>query len=94
MTGLHFTKEELKKARILAIDDDEWFLRLVIKKFKDVDPGFEITPAYSASEAIDKLKEEIFDCILCDHKLPGTLDINGKIFPSDAFMSIASPCSG
>lgn len=82
MVGPHYTKE-LKKANILAIDDDEWFIRLVIKKFKDVDPGFHITAALSANEAIEKLKNEEFDCILCDHKLPGTLDVDGKIYPSD-----------
>jgi PAS domain S-box-containing protein len=82
MVGSTFSKE-LKKAKILAIDDDEWFIRLVIKKFKDVDPGFNITPAYSANEAIEKLEKEEFDCILCDHKLPGTLNVDGKVFPSD-----------
>ncbi|MFX0087374.1 MAG: PAS domain S-box protein [Candidatus Hodarchaeota archaeon] len=82
MVSQTFSKE-LKKAKILAIDDDEWFIRLVIKKFKDVDPGFHITPAYSADEAIEKLEKEEFDCILCDHKLPGTINLDGKVFPSD-----------
>jgi len=82
MVGQKYTRK-LKEARILAIDDDEWFIRLVIKKFKDVDPGFQITPAHSANEAIEKLEKEEFDCILCDHKLPGTLNVAGKIFPSD-----------
>ena len=81
-THSHVTRP-LKEARILAIDDDEWFIRLIIKKFDDVDPGFQITPAYSAKEAIEKLEAEKFDCILCDHKLPGTLTVGGKIFPSD-----------
>lgn len=76
-------KKSLKEAKILAIDDDEWFLRLLIKKFGDVDPSFKITPVYSASEAIEALRVESFDCILCDHKLPGTIEIKGKIFPSD-----------
>ncbi len=75
--------KDLKKANILAIDDDEWFIQLVIKKFKDVDPGFSITPAYSSNEAIELLQTKEFDCILCDHKLPGTIELGGKIFPSD-----------
>ncbi len=75
--------KELQIAKILAIDDDEWFLRLVIKKFQDIDPGFQITPASTAEEAINYLQREEFDCILCDHKLPGTVKIAGKIFPSD-----------
>ncbi|MFX0181516.1 MAG: PAS domain S-box protein [Candidatus Hodarchaeota archaeon] len=73
----------LKEAKILSIDDDEWFVRLLIKKFEDVDPGFKITPAYSASEAVEKLMSDTFDCILCDHKLPGTIEVKGKIFPAD-----------
>ncbi len=82
MVSQTFSKE-LKKAKILAIDDDEWFIRLAIKKFKDVDPGFQITPAYSANEAIEILEKKEFDCILCDHKLPGTINLDGKVFPSD-----------
>ncbi|MHA2247333.1 MAG: PAS domain S-box protein [Candidatus Hodarchaeales archaeon] len=81
-TGPHVTRP-LKEAKILAIDDDEWFIRLIVKKFQDVDPGFKIIPAYSATEAIEKLESDNFDCILCDHKLPGTLEVGGKIFPSD-----------
>ena len=81
-TRPHVTKP-LKKAKILAIDDDEWFIRLIIKKFQDVDPGFNITPAHSANEAIEKLEADKFDCILCDHKLPGVITVGGKTFPSD-----------
>jgi PAS domain S-box-containing protein len=81
-TGPH-VKKALKKAEILAIDDDEWFIRLLVKKFQDVDPGFTITAAYSADEAIKKLEASKFDCILCDHKLPGVITVGGKIFPSD-----------
>jgi len=73
----------LKEAKILSIDDDEWFIRLLIKKFEDVDPGFKIIPAYSASEAVEKLTSDTFDCILCDHKLPGIIKVKGKIFPAD-----------
>ncbi|MFX0136776.1 MAG: response regulator, partial [Candidatus Hodarchaeota archaeon] len=80
----HFNLDRsLKEAKILSIDDDEWFVRLLIKKFEDVDPGFKITPAYSANEAIEILESESFDCILCDHKLPGTITVKGKIFPAD-----------
>ncbi|MFX0013940.1 MAG: PAS domain S-box protein [Promethearchaeota archaeon] len=76
-------KKTLKDAKILAIDDDEWFIRLLVKKFQDVDPGFKITPALSANEAIETLESDTFDCILCDHRLPGTIQIQGKTFPSD-----------
>lgn len=76
-------KKALKDAKILAIDDDEWFIRLLVKKFQDVDPGFKITPALTANEAIEKLETDSFDCILCDHRLPGTIHVQGKIFPSD-----------
>lgn len=73
----------MKKNQILAIDDDEWFLRLLIKKFKDIDLSLCITPVYSASEAILKLEKKEYDCILCDHKLSGTLEIEGRSLPSN-----------
>ncbi|MHA1227809.1 MAG: PAS domain S-box protein [Candidatus Hodarchaeales archaeon] len=75
--------KDLKKVNILAIDDDEWFLRLLIKKFRDVDPGFILTTASNVEDAINILEMDNFDCILCDHKLPGTIKIQGKTFPSD-----------
>ncbi|MCK4849622.1 MAG: response regulator, partial [Candidatus Heimdallarchaeota archaeon] len=75
--------QSLKPIEILAIDDDEWFLRLLIKKFKDVDPKFHITAVSSVDDAIVALEEKVYDAILCDHKLPGTLVIHGKKFPCD-----------
>jgi PAS domain S-box-containing protein len=76
-------KKDLKPAEIIAIDDDEWFLRLLIKKFEDVDPALKITPASTVEEALKLLEEKTFDTILCDHKLPGTIEIHGKRFPCD-----------
>jgi PAS domain S-box-containing protein len=75
--------KDLKPAEILCLDDDEWFLRLLVKKFQSVDPNFKITTAMSVEEALGYIQEQTFDCILCDHKLPGTISIHGKIFPSD-----------
>ena len=75
--------QELKPAEILAIDDDEWFLRLLVRKFEDVDPSFNITSVTTVDEAINILKSKVFDTILCDHKLPGTITIHGKKFPCD-----------
>ncbi|MFW9855204.1 MAG: PAS domain S-box protein [Candidatus Thorarchaeota archaeon] len=73
----------ISERKILAIDDDEWFLGLLVKKFGDVDPSFKITTVYSAKSALEKLEVETFDCILCDHKLPGTLTINEMVLPAD-----------
>ena len=83
MAARPHVKKALKDAKILAIDDDEWFIRLLVKKFQDVDPGFKITPALTANDAIEKLETDTFDCILCDHRLPGTIQVQGKTFPSD-----------
>ncbi|MFW9778894.1 MAG: PAS domain S-box protein [Candidatus Heimdallarchaeota archaeon] len=77
------SSSSISERKILAIDDDEWFLGLLVKKFGDVDPSFKITTVYSAKAALEKLEVDSFDCILCDHKLPGTLIIDGKVFPAD-----------
>ena len=55
-------KKDLKPAEIIAIDDDEWFLRLLIKKFEDVDPTLKITPASTVEEALKHLEEKTFHC--------------------------------
>ncbi len=75
--------KDVRPADILCLDDDEWFLRLLVKKFQNVDSNFKITTAMSVEEAVGHLNTQSFDCILCDHKLPGTITIHGKIFPSD-----------
>ena len=56
--------KDLKPADILCLDDDEWFLRLLVKKFQSVDPNFKITTATSVEEALECLKEQSFDCII------------------------------
>lgn len=58
--------------RILAIDDDNNFLEF-LKKYLD-DTGYEVTVISDSNNATEQLKENDFDCILLDVRIPG---ING-----------------
>jgi len=56
------------KGKILVVDDEEiicYSLRLVLEK-----RGYEVVTAQRAQEALDKLKEETFDVVLADIRMP------------------------
>ncbi|MDF1571115.1 MAG: sigma-54 dependent transcriptional regulator [Bacteroidales bacterium] len=54
--------------KILIIDDDVFICNVLEKYLKD--NTFEVKSAYSASSAKKVLKEEDFDVVLCDYRLP------------------------
>jgi DNA-binding NtrC family response regulator len=57
------------KRRLLLVDDDEVFLRPVHRTLEV--SGFEVFPARSAEEALERLKAEDVDAVLTDRRLPG-----------------------
>jgi CheY-like chemotaxis protein len=58
-----------QKLRILIVDDD----RRMTSTLADILAlqGYEITQAYSAPAAIEKVKQVSFDCVLTDIRMPG-----------------------
>lgn len=54
--------------RILIIDDDVFICNILEKYLKD--NKYEVKSAYSAASAKNILKEEAFDVVLCDYRLP------------------------
>jgi two-component system, NtrC family, response regulator HydG len=58
-----------EKPKILVVDDD----RRMVKTICDIlrVKGYEVEPAYSGEEAVQKVQEEVFDCVLMDIKMPG-----------------------
>ena len=61
-----------KQLRILIVDDN----RLMVKTLQDIFKvkGFHTETAYSAFDALAKLENSIFDCVISDIKMP---DVNG-----------------
>lgn len=57
------------KIRVLVVDDDEDLLFLATKFFEKEDQSFELVGANTDQEALQKLEEEDFDAIVCDHYL-------------------------
>ncbi len=62
-----FTK--LKKMKILLIDDDEW-IRDSLHLFFESE-GCHITVLEKAEEGMVELKEQAYDIIIADYRLPG-----------------------
>jgi len=57
------------KIRVLVVDDDEDLLFLAGKFLAKEDDRFELVSANTDQEALQKLEEEEFDAIVCDHHL-------------------------
>jgi PAS domain S-box-containing protein len=57
------------KIRVLVVDDDEDLLFLANKFLEKEDSRFELVAANTDQEALQKLEEEEFDAIVCDHYL-------------------------
>jgi two-component system response regulator (stage 0 sporulation protein F) len=66
---------KLKDKKILLVDDDEWIRDSLTVYFGT--EGCHILAVETAEEGIESLKQEDWDIILTDYKLPG---INGLTF--------------
>ena len=57
----------MPRYKILIVDDEEDNLALMYRTLRS---KYDITKAHNAIEALEILKNEEFDCILSDHKMP------------------------
>ena len=60
---------KLKEMKILLIDDDEW-IRDSLRLFFESE-GCHITALETAEEGMEELKNQTYDIIIVDYKLPG-----------------------
>ncbi|MFC1857199.1 response regulator [Thermodesulfobacteriota bacterium] len=60
---------KLKKKKMLLIDDDEWIRDSLCLFFEG--EGCRLTALETAEEGLEALKEENYDVIIVDYKLPG-----------------------
>ena len=66
---------KLKNKKILLVDDDEW-IRDSLTLYFDTE-GCQIVAVETAEEGVELLKQQDYDIILLDYKLPG---IDGLTF--------------
>jgi PAS domain S-box-containing protein len=64
--------EELEGVRILHVDDDANIAELTKTYLERIDDEFTVTTAASAVEALTRLNETEFDCIISDYDMPNT----------------------
>jgi DNA-binding NtrC family response regulator len=62
-------KDEMKNIKVLFVDDEEEFVRLLAERARMRELGSEI--ALDGSEALAKLGEKLPDVMILDFKLPG-----------------------
>ena len=60
---------EIREMKILLIDDDEW-IRDSLSIFFEAE-GCHVLALETAEEGLSAIKEQIFDLIIVDYKLPG-----------------------
>ena len=60
---------QLKKIRVLLIDDDEWIRDSLCLFFEN--EGWHLIALETAEEAIELLKNETYEIIITDYRLPG-----------------------
>src|SRR5271157_235842 len=65
-----FNMNEKKAIRVLHVDDEPDFLKLV-KQFLEIEGPFRVDTAASAEEATEKMKKESYDAIVSDYYMPG-----------------------
>jgi CBS domain-containing protein len=61
----------MKNIRILIIDDDEDYMFLLRELLKESDLSFEIDEVNSSKLALEKLRENEYDCVIIDYLIPG-----------------------
>ncbi|MFB6303946.1 MAG: GAF domain-containing protein [Haloferacaceae archaeon] len=57
--------------RVLHVDDDADFAGLAATFLEREDDRFDVTTAADADEALDRLAEGAFDCVVSDYEMPG-----------------------
>ncbi|RMD86567.1 MAG: sigma-54-dependent Fis family transcriptional regulator [Calditrichaeota bacterium] len=77
-----------KVYRLLAVDDDIDFLKALKRLLTKFD--FEVELAIDPFKALDKLKNETYDCILLDMKMPGLdgIQLMDKILEEDPLVPV------
>lgn len=61
--------KNIKKEKILLVDDDEFLIDMYSVKFKNAD--YEIDTALNGKVALKKMKEDNYDVLLLDLLMPG-----------------------
>ena len=59
-----------KPLKILIIDDDRSFRKIVTRMMGRAGLNVEIAEAINCAEGVEKLNKNIFDCALLDYQLP------------------------
>ncbi|WP_435332941.1 response regulator [Haloarchaeobius sp. TZWWS8] len=56
--------------QVLLVDDEEEFLDLTTTFLEREAPGIQVTKASTASEALERLRTQSFDCVVSDYDMP------------------------
>ncbi len=57
-------------AKILIIEDEAAIRRVLVKILSEENSAYELTQAQDGLEGIEKIRDQDFDLVLCDIKMP------------------------
>ena len=63
-------------SKILIIEDEEPIRRVLVRILIEEDSSFEIKEASDGKKGLDLIKNESFDLVLCDIKMPRLMELN------------------
>ncbi len=81
-------------SKILIVEDEATIRRVLVKILLEEDENYQIEEATDGLEALEKIKKEDFDLVLCDIKMPKfdgveVLEATKKIKPETPFIMIS-----
>ncbi len=66
----YFLKEGQMKTRVLLVDDEKDFVKILAERLKLRD--FQVATAFTGEQALEKIKEYNYDVVILDVAMPGT----------------------
>ncbi|MEE6209192.1 PAS domain S-box protein [Salarchaeum sp. III] len=76
MTGLASSTDSADVIRVLHVDDDRALGDLVKASLERVNDHVSVTTVATADDALARLDETAFDCVVSDHEMPGKTGID------------------
>lgn len=62
-------ESQFRRARLLAIDDSPTYLQSLVEALRE--EGYEVTEARDGKDGLDRIRQEVFDCVMVDLVMPG-----------------------
>lgn len=67
----HKRADQAETIRVLHVDDERSFVEMAVEFIERVDESFSVTIETGVEEALERLEQNTFDCLISDYQMPG-----------------------